>query len=75
MIVTLNIETEMGIANGARGEIVDIVLNPDEDPIPHNERKVRLKKMSVYVLVKLHNIRSEELNTCTKKRYEAGEYI
>ena len=60
-MVTLNIETEMDVANGTRGEIVDIVLNPDEDPIPVNTQKVRLKKMPAYVLVKLNNTRLRQL--------------
>ena len=51
----------MDVANGTRGEIVDIVLNPDEDPIPPNVPKVRLKKMPAYVLVKLNNTRLRQL--------------
>ena len=39
-MVTLNIEMEMDVANGTWGEIVDIILNPDEEPIPVNQRKV-----------------------------------
>ena len=60
-MVTLNIEAEMDVANGTRGKIVDIVLNPDEDPIPPNVPKVRLKKMPAYVLVKLNNTRLRQL--------------
>ena len=60
-MVTLNIETEMDVANGTRGEIVDIILNPDEEPIPVNQRKVRLKKLPAYVLVKLNNTRLKPL--------------
>ena len=60
-MVTLNIETEMDVANGTRGEIVDIVLSPEEDPIPLNAPKVRLKKMPAYVLVKLNNTRLRQL--------------
>ena len=52
---SINIETEMDAANGTRDEIVDIVLNPDEDPIPLNVCKVRMQKMSAHVLVKLKN--------------------
>ncbi|KAJ7106320.1 hypothetical protein C8R44DRAFT_987416 [Mycena epipterygia] len=33
VMVTSNIETDLDLANGARGEIVDIILDPDEPPI------------------------------------------
>ena len=33
VMVTMNIDTDLDIANGARGEIVDIVLDPDEPPL------------------------------------------
>ena len=56
-MVPLNIETEMDGTNGTRGEIVDIVLNPDEDPIHLNVLKVCLEGMPEYVLVKLNNTR------------------
>ncbi|KAJ7833759.1 hypothetical protein B0H14DRAFT_3710216 [Mycena olivaceomarginata] len=32
VLVTRNIETDLDLANGARGEIVDVVLDPDEPP-------------------------------------------
>lgn len=56
-MVTLNIETEMDVANGTRGEIVGIVLHPEEEPIPPNIRRVELKRQPAYVLVKLHHTR------------------
>jgi hypothetical protein len=33
VMVTDNIETDLNITNGARGEIVDIVLHPDDPSI------------------------------------------
>ena len=57
IMVPLNIETEMDGTNGTRGEIVDIVLNPNEDPTPLNVLKVCLEGMPEYVLVKLNNTR------------------
>ncbi|KAI1782350.1 hypothetical protein LXA43DRAFT_857865, partial [Ganoderma leucocontextum] len=52
VMVTRNLNTDLDIANGARGEIVDIILHPDEPPIGEGPM-VRLKYMPVYVLVKL----------------------
>jgi len=51
---------ELDIANGARGEIVDIVLDPEEPPIA-NERIVRLTRPPAYVLVKLTRTRAAQL--------------
>ena len=39
--------------NGARGEIVDIILNIDEPPMG-DEPIVTLKELPAYILVKLH---------------------
>ncbi|KAJ7649917.1 hypothetical protein FB45DRAFT_1075708, partial [Roridomyces roridus] len=52
VMVTNNIETDLDLTNGARGEIVDIVLDPEE-PSVGNEPIVRLKKLPSYILVKL----------------------
>lgn len=61
IMVTLNIETEMDVANGTRGEIVDIILDLEEDPITPGERKVHLRKPPAYVLVKLPHTRMQQL--------------
>lgn len=61
VMVTINIHTDLDIANGTRGRIVDIILDPDEDPIPSNMKEIRLKKPPVYVLVKLEHTRLEAL--------------
>lgn len=51
-MVTTNIETDLDITNGARGVIVDIVLNPGE--IYSKEAKeVVTTKLPLYLLVKL----------------------
>jgi hypothetical protein len=42
VMVTDNIDTDLDIANGSRGEIVDVVLHPDEPPIGE-DNIVRLK--------------------------------
>ncbi|KAG9093514.1 hypothetical protein FS749_014258 [Ceratobasidium sp. UAMH 11750] len=53
VMVTLNVETDLDIANGTRGEIVDIVLNPDEPPFDATSTVVTLQHLPLYILVKL----------------------
>ena len=55
-MVTDNIETDLDITNGARGEIVDIIFHPEEVPIG-DLPGVHLQYMPSYILVKL---------TCTR---------
>ena len=52
VLITNNIETDLDITNGSRGEIVDIILHPDEPPIG-TDSIVRLKYMPLCVLVRL----------------------
>ena len=62
VMVTENIETFLYIANGARGEIVDILLHPDEPPIvTDSEPIVRLQHLPQIVFVKLHQTRAGKL--------------
>ncbi|KAI0085325.1 hypothetical protein BDY19DRAFT_870792, partial [Irpex rosettiformis] len=56
-MVTLNVRTELDITNGARGEVVDIVLDPEEPAISTNERVVTLKYPPLYILFKLQRTR------------------
>ena len=53
VLVTNNIESDLDVTNGARGEIVNIILHPDEPPISANEPIVHLKYLPSYLLVKL----------------------
>ena len=53
VMVTQNVQTDPNITNGAWGEIVDIILNPDEPPIG-DEPIVELKYLPSYILMKLH---------------------
>lgn len=53
VMVTFNIQTELDIANGARGTIVDIVLHPDEPHLDASAPEVTLRYPPAYVLVKL----------------------
>ncbi|KAI1785898.1 hypothetical protein LXA43DRAFT_855930, partial [Ganoderma leucocontextum] len=52
VMVTRNLNTDLDVANGARGEIVDIILHPLEPALP-DEPVVKLKFMPTYILVKL----------------------
>ena len=57
VMVTNNIETDLDITNGARGEIIDIILHPDEPYVDAKKPIVRLKHMPSYLLVKLSRTR------------------
>lgn len=60
VMVTLNVDTDLDVANGTRGEIVDIVLDPREPTIA-NEREVTLKYVPTYILVKLEHTKATGL--------------
>lgn len=60
VMVTENVETDLDVTNGARGEIVGIVLHPDEPPLS-DESVVILKHLPAYVLVKLGRTRATQL--------------
>ena len=53
VMVTLNVSTDLDVANGARGEIIDIVLDEREGPFTGNEKIIILKHPPAYVLVRL----------------------
>ena len=52
-MVTSNIEIDLDITNGARGTVVDIVLNPEE-PLLGDSTIVILKYLPQSMLVKPH---------------------
>ena len=58
VLVTDNIETDLDVTNGARGEIVDIILHPDEPPISDSDPVVYLQYVPTYILVKLSRTRA-----------------
>ena len=60
VMVTENIETDLDIMNRARGEIVDIILDPDKPPIS-NDPIVTLKCLPAYILVKMACTRAMQL--------------
>ena len=61
IMVTNNVETEIDLTNGARGEIVDIILHPDEPQLNMEESRINLKFLPVYILVKLGRTRARKL--------------
>ena len=60
VMVTTNIETDLDVANGARGEIVDIILDPAEEADLESP-VVKLKKLPAFILVKLGRTRATTL--------------
>jgi hypothetical protein len=64
VMVTVNVQTDLDVANGARGEIVDIVLE-DGEQIGTGESVVTLKRPPLYVLVKLDRTKATTLTGLT----------
>ena len=60
VMVTSNIATDLDITNGARGTIVDIILNSEEPPLG-DVSIVELKHLPQCVLVKLNRTRATRL--------------
>ncbi|KAJ6479041.1 hypothetical protein C8R45DRAFT_762088, partial [Mycena sanguinolenta] len=56
-LVTSNIETDLDLANGARGDIVNIILAPEEPPIGSGPI-VQLQKLPAHIFVKLSRTRA-----------------
>ena len=61
VLVTNNIATDLDITNGACGEIIDIILHPDE-PTLHSGSIVHLRHLPICILVKLTRTRASILN-------------
>jgi hypothetical protein len=62
VMVIQNIETDLDMANGSRGRIVDIVLHPEEPTPLEHETTVTLQNLPVYILVKLERTRVQGLD-------------
>ncbi len=60
VLVTSNLETDLDLTNGARGVIVDIVLDPEEPPIGEGP-VIHLQHLPLYVLVKMSRTRASRL--------------
>ncbi|THH04463.1 hypothetical protein EW146_g10168 [Bondarzewia mesenterica] len=62
IMVTTNLSTEIDITNGARGEITQIVLHPNE-PTPRNESVIHLRHLPLYILAKMQRTRAATLSS------------
>lgn len=60
VMVTLNLATDLDVANGARGEITKIVLHPQEPPITDSP-EVRLSYPPAFIVVRLERTRMPRL--------------
>ena len=61
VMVTSNVETDLDVANGSRGEIVDIILHPDEPPLGKGPI-ITLQRPPLYLLIKLHRTKAPTLD-------------
>lgn len=61
VMVTINVVTDLDVANGSRGEIVDILLDERETENDSTNSIVRLQYPPCYVLVKLSRTKAKRL--------------
>jgi hypothetical protein len=61
VMVTLNVNTDIDVTNGAQGVIVGIKLDPHESPFSPTEPQVTLALLPAYILVKLDRTRASTL--------------
>jgi hypothetical protein len=60
VMVTFNVQTDLDVSNGARGEIVDIMLDEHEPDLP-SESIISLTYPPLYVLVRLTRTKASAL--------------
>lgn len=60
VMVTYNVDTDIDVANGARGRIVDIILN-EEETADLNRDVVKLDAMPAYILVQMDRTKAPQL--------------
>ena len=68
-MVTFNVETDLDIANGARGEIIKIILDQRESSISMPQSIVNLEYPPARVLIKLLNTNISQLARLEKMSY------
>lgn len=61
VMVTFNVHTDLDVANGARGEIVDIVLDDREEAFDQKSPIINLKYPPLYILVRLLHTKARPL--------------
>ncbi|KAH7924255.1 hypothetical protein BV22DRAFT_1047590 [Leucogyrophana mollusca] len=62
VMVTFNVETDLDVANGARGEITDIVLDEHEAAYSTSQSVVELDYPPAYVLIRLNRTKAAQLD-------------
>ncbi|THH04757.1 hypothetical protein EW146_g10090, partial [Bondarzewia mesenterica] len=60
IMVTTNLTTDLDLTNGARGEIMGVVLHPDESAISSGP-VINLQRMPLFILVKMQRTRTQKL--------------
>jgi len=65
VMVTFNVSTDLDMANGAQGHIVDIVLDPRENRIIGSRECAELRYPPVYMLVQMMRTKATTLNSLT----------
>jgi ATP-dependent exoDNAse (exonuclease V) alpha subunit len=66
VMVMVNVETEIDIANGSRGVIEEIITHPEEGDTQHGDIEHRLQRPPVCVLVRLAKTRAPQLTGLAK---------
>ncbi|OAX32709.1 hypothetical protein K503DRAFT_805008 [Rhizopogon vinicolor AM-OR11-026] len=73
MMVTFNVETDLDIANGSRGEITKIVLDERETGFTPTAPIVELAYPPAYILVKMNRTKAVRLAGLEKKNVLPGD--
>ena len=68
-MVTFHVETDLDISNGARGEIIKIVLDERETAFSPLAQIVELTYPPAYILVKMNRTKAVQLESRQKMSY------
>ncbi|KAG1845209.1 hypothetical protein F4604DRAFT_1595699, partial [Suillus subluteus] len=66
VMVTFNVETDLDIANGSRGEIMKVVLDERETTFSPTSAIVKLSYPPAYVLIKMNHTKAVQLDGLEK---------
>lgn len=61
VMVTYNVETDLDVANGSRGRIIDVVLDEEEPAFEGDRSEVDLHFMPAFLLIKMDRTRADTL--------------
>lgn len=62
VMVTANVDTDIDIANGSRGEITAVILDPQEEFTEGVQNVIHLRYLPMYILVKMSRTRAIQLD-------------